>query len=288
MLQELVKEPSARSLKQDRNVAKDKIISEVTTVTPEIAKAWLDKNIKNRKIAAGTVSAYARDMRARKWLLTGDAVRFDTAGHRSDCQHRLRACVESGTPFPSLVIYRLDPAAQDQMDTNKPRRAHDMLTLHGFHNTNRLAAVARMVYALKHEAAHSRITKLTNSEVGAIVKKHPGLHRSISLVAGTTGASGSQLAFIHFIAAMILDKEKRADAFLEVWRTGKPDYEGDPVHRLRERLLRQKTAREQLHRESTIRLMIHAWNLFAKRKPVGERLTGSDEVEFDGLDRKKL
>ena len=98
-------------------------------ITPDMAKVWLDKNVKNRKLQRHTTSKYARDMLAGAWQVTGDAIRFDVHSNLLDGQHRLKACIEAGVPFETFVIYGLPTQTQDVMDIGKIRSATDTLAL---------------------------------------------------------------------------------------------------------------------------------------------------------------
>ena len=80
-------------------------------VTPDMAVKWLDEtNTNNRQVREDHVSRLAADMLTGKWQgRNGEAIRFDTTGRLVDGQHRLWACVQSETPFETLLIKDVDP-----------------------------------------------------------------------------------------------------------------------------------------------------------------------------------
>ena len=261
---------------------------DVTEITPEIARAWLDKNVKNRKLSARRVAAFARDIKNNAWRFTGDAIRFDVNGNLLDGQHRLRACIEAGKPFTSLVLYKLPTESRDFIDLGAPRSPADVLMLNGHVNTIKLAAAARTLIMLRSGYhSESGFDRVTTHEIMACLKKHPLLPHSILKCHACLGISTSLLAVVHYIGAVILEKRSRADAFVKVWTTGQPDYDGDPAHILRERLLREKGSATGLKRDERYRLLFHTWNAFAKKKPV-ELLRPPKELVIDGLDPKSL
>ena len=259
--------------------------SEVLVISPEIAQAWLDQNTKNRKPSASVVAAYARDMKTKRWKLTGDAIRFDAVGNLIDGQHRLMACIAANNPFESLVVYGLDPTTQEHIDTGKVRRLTDMLTLRGVNNTLALAATIRVLFGQKY-GDEKRQIKMTHAEGFALMEKHPQLHASVRTCMGAIGPSKSLLAYVHYVGAFKLDMKDRADAFIEVFKTGKPDYAGDPAHKLRERMLRARTERNEIKRDEIIKAVFHVWNLFAKKKKV-ETLKWPKEAVIEGFDPAK-
>lgn len=69
----------------------------VLTVTPALAQAILDTSAGNRAIAKGTVSRYAREMRAGLWDAEAPIFLWiDPRGRLMDGHHRLAALIEAG------------------------------------------------------------------------------------------------------------------------------------------------------------------------------------------------
>jgi len=62
--------------------------TEVMTITPEIAIKMLSKNTSNRPLNQKHIAFLVRDIKAGRWKLNGDAIRF---GENAllDGQHRL-------------------------------------------------------------------------------------------------------------------------------------------------------------------------------------------------------
>ena len=80
--------------------------TKVMTVTPEMARQWLEVNMKcNRPIMKNTVHSYARQMRAGAWALTHQGIAFDEMGELVDGQHRLRAIIEANIPVKMNVTF---------------------------------------------------------------------------------------------------------------------------------------------------------------------------------------
>lgn len=78
-------------------------------VTPEIAKAYLERNTENyRQLDEHRVSAYATDMETGRWELNGEAIKFKSDGTLADGQHRLSAIVKSGIPQFMIIITDID------------------------------------------------------------------------------------------------------------------------------------------------------------------------------------
>ena len=258
-------------------------------ITPEIAAAWLDKNVRNRKISRQHVDKLARDMRAGRFLFTGDAVRFDASGNLIDGQHRLAACVKSQCPFETLVIYGMADDVQDKLDSGKSRNTKDVISLHGFHNANHLVGACRLLMA-ERDGTDARRAPYTTSDVFEFMNKHPYMAASVRDACSKkmpVGISFSQLACVYYVGAHLLGRQTAAAEFIEVMRTGVPTYENDAAHAYRERIIRSGGGITSLKADEKWRLMKHAWNLFRDRQP-SKILRGGTEVGFNGIDIKAV
>jgi hypothetical protein len=78
--------------------------AEPVKVTPEMARAWLDKNAANRKIRPSKVDVYKADMLAGRWRGGDGMLKLDHLGNVINGQHRLTAFLESGLPFIWLLV----------------------------------------------------------------------------------------------------------------------------------------------------------------------------------------
>jgi hypothetical protein len=243
------------------------ITSEIITITPDMAAAFLEKNTNNRTVARRAVDAYARDMMNGKWRLSGAAVTFDNQHNLIDGQHRLHACIKADTSFVSMVLYGVDPDAKDVIDTGRGRTAQDVLAMEGDRWVTQKVAVARWILALKSGDAHpfqgGGNRRWTMTEVLTVVRSHPMMGQSISYAYGTIGATISSLAAIHYLATNYMDVGTTANAFADVFKTGVPSKVGCPAHKCRERLIHSGPIVDRFSSADKCTALIHAWNMFA-------------------------
>lgn len=275
----------------DKPKRKTDLTSDIATVTPEIARAWLDQNVKNRKPYAAHIKTMARDMKADRWRLTGDAIRFSASGTLIDGQHRLMACIEAGVPFTTIVLYGLPDEAQQFIDLGKRRSAADYLAMDGYANANQVQAAARLLLAWKtgrNYISGGHGTAFSVSETLDMVKRHPALPASVRQCYGIAGLPLSTIAALHYVGTHLIGYPDRADAMLSVLKSGVPDYQGDPIHRLRDRMLRSRNESASLIKRNHVSgYVIHAWNNFATRTPL-EVVKLPKSVSIDGLSVKTL
>jgi len=280
-------EKMPKPIKSAKTSKLPKLKYEVVHITPGMAESWLEKNKKNRPIKPKSIAAYARDMASYSWRLVGDPIRFDVNGDLIDGQNRLLACIKADVGFTSLVVYGLDPTDQSVIDSGVARRVADNLALNGFHAATMLAAAIKILHVVK--VGGSVYDKPSNSEVMDITRRHPGLSKSCARIwkIRTKGIPRGNLAFIHYVGANILGKIEAADAFVDVFATGIPAYEGCAAHALRERLLSSPDGRKISSLHEKMRSFAHAWNLFVKQEPL-QHFRLPKEASIIGLDLEKL
>jgi hypothetical protein len=279
-------------------ISQPTITSEIVTLTPEIARSMLDQNSNNRNVKKASVEAYARAMEDGRWLLTGDAIRFDVDKKLLDGQHRLLACIRANTPFRTIVIYNLPKEAGLTIDTNIPRRAADVLTMAGHRSATTLAAAARMLLLARTRNTFSRVGgsnrshgRVTNQEVADVIDKHPLLPAAVARICRDkpSGCNQTTLAVLLYLGENLLDAPETARSFVNVFVTGVPSKPGCPAHALRERLVRSKAGNAQrVTLEASQMGLIHAWNLFVSGESVQTFRFPTNDVWPVGLDRKKL
>lgn len=111
------------------------------------AEAWLECNVSNRPMDERMVSRYVTLMKSSKFMLTGDAVQFDTEGRLVNGQHRLEAIRRSGIAQTMLVVRGLEPKVFKVLDYGKRRSPADALHVEGFVNSRNLAALCKLICA---------------------------------------------------------------------------------------------------------------------------------------------
>lgn len=241
--------------------------AEIYKVTPAVAKRWLSRNVRNRPIRPGEVAKWVREMKAGAWMLTGEAIKFDTNGALADGQHRLTAVIESGVTVNMLVVRGLAPEAQALMDSGAKRTASDSLTFKGVKNSSIVAAAARLAYR-EPDAGYvaERIANPTNSEVGKFVEDFPQIVRAAEMSnhfypAFDAPPSVLALAWMRFEDAA---GAFAAGEFFESIANMTTDGPGDPRLALIRRLATARRNSERLEPKTYLSLIFRAWNAWRK------------------------
>lgn len=240
--------------------------AEIMTITPAVAKRWLARNVRNRKLKERDIAKYARDMASGNWNFTGEAIKFDTNGAIADGQHRLHAIVRSGVPCQLLVVRGIDPDAQSVMDSGVKRSVADSLTLEGIADASIVASAARL--ALKETAAgivpaDARVLDATNSEIRAFVELHPEVKHAAQLARSfypDFDAPPSVLA-VAWMALSKIDIDAAATFFHSVSNNA-TDGPGDPRNALIRRIASARRNGEKLTQAQNLSLIYRAWNAY--------------------------
>jgi hypothetical protein len=166
---------------------KGKKSMEVATITPDIARQWLDNNIRNRPVREGTIRKYVEAMKAGQWELNGETIKFSTEGVLLDGQHRLRAVVQSGVTIQSYVIHNLSGKVFDTIDTGANRSIGDLLALQGEIDTGRLGPALRLQYVHDELGSVRELTSMlartvNNRDLLETLQRHPNIVHSLSFI----------------------------------------------------------------------------------------------------------
>lgn len=181
---------------------------EIMTVTPMNAQSWLAKNHDhNRKLRKLKVAEYESDMRAGRWVLSDQAISFNTADELINGQHRLQAVHRSGVSIKSLVLWNCPDRSLLVIDGGMKRSTNDRFGMAGkSYPSGCGATVRRLVTGLKKYAGESvsdwRVDEFMVDHGAAVVFVHKTTAknkitlapvRAVLVRAKITGVAGERL-----------------------------------------------------------------------------------------------
>lgn len=243
----------------------DRFTARLVTVTPAMAKRWLDTVEGNRRVRKARVLKYARDMKNGEWMLTGEPIKFSNKGFCIDGQHRLHACIEADTSFPTLIVTGLPGESFEVMDAGAPRTAADILGIRGETNTITMASIARTVWMYLNTTwwNHGSEDTPTRTETLEVIDAWGDLIRRW---ATQKYAFSEHLTRPSKVAAVFAVYELEgwpyerldtiADKLAEGWGLDK----NHPIRHLRNRLIEDKNAKERLTRYHHRAIVVKAIN----------------------------
>lgn len=235
-----------------------------TTVSPKQAAEWLKTNTRNRPITQRRVVDYAEQMKAGKWKLTGESIKFDATRKLIDGQTRLTACVMANTPFETYVCEGLEPDAFNYIDQGLTRSLSHAFGRDRKKNCNILAAAVRMLWLLENGEPIQGGSRLAIDDGFQVLQRHPSVERFTDLASSWKGAT-CPLPPSVLAAFSTWTHERHGDKATVFWSrvaTGQDLSHGSPEQMLYKRLMQDRDSPERVHRDARTAYCVKAFNAF--------------------------
>jgi hypothetical protein len=237
-------------------------------VSPRMAAKWLMKNKNNRPLSQTRVDYYCDMLLNKKWMITGEAIKFDWDGNLLDGQHRLAACVKSKASFKTVVIRGLDPNSFMFMDETMPRgNAH---RLHCAHEKNSAVLGTAINRAIVVDRGGIGKRKIRPDEVFSFLNDNPKIRDSASLSKSmekkTTAVKPATFTALHYLFSKAGPEIN--NTFWERVAEGIGLKRGMPEMVLRSRLLKDSASQAKLREIVIMALIIKTWNSVVLGKPL--------------------
>lgn len=256
------KNPSLAEI--ERNLLVPPKTSVVIEIDPTAAEQILaERNNGNRPAKPNKVQQFSADMDNNHWGLTGDTIKFGSDGRLLDGQNRLSACVRSGQPFKTHVVFGIDPQLFGRMDIGKPRNAADILHIAGYKYASTLAAAIRWAHLLdtdpyNRETLQSdfvlELARKNYSDIEPFLKDGRDINRLFAHPAGQIAA---------LVYKFSKSDKKRAEEFVRAWQRGERSGKYYIIDIMQALLHSQKANNNgRIHEMTRAGIIIKAWNLF--------------------------
>ena len=226
----------------------------IVTITPELAAALLESNTSNRTISRQRIRMYSNAMKRGQWKLNGESIKTCTTASGDvrllDGQHRLLACIESGTDFQTLVVEELDESVFSVIDRGKARGNHDVMSMAGYKGGSHIAPAVN--YFVAEEAGMNprnpdHMMLVTGEDVVQYMKNHEeevtwGYQLGQRVY---SNIGGSRTAWIVFSVLVARSRGERStvEAFMDAMAKGEALVSGDPRLAVRNWVIRSGGAR---------------------------------------------
>jgi hypothetical protein len=217
------------------------------TVTPEMAKDWLTRNLaNNRNEYPSQVEKIADDIREGRWKLTHECIAFagtKEKGSLIDGQHRLRAVVASNTSATFIIAEHCDVETFGVIGIGRARSTADLFTIeykrkHGDSPKNATyltsIAIAMLRGITTFKPKREKAASFTMKHLKLISRLHATFAKQHAIV-GTPIVAAFANAVLYFGA-------EHVDPLIERMATELWSGRGDPLKALNARLVRAKTS----------------------------------------------
>jgi hypothetical protein len=195
--------------------------------------------------------------------LTGDRIKFGNNDELLDGQNRLSACVKSGKPFRTHVVFGIDPALFGRMDIGKPRNAADVLHIAEFKYASTLAAAIRWAHLLDNDPYNREtlqpdfvleLARGKYADIEPFLKYGRDINRHFSHPAGQIAA-----LIYHFAK----HDNNKANDFVRAWQRGDRNGKYQIIDTMQALLHSQRANNNgRIHELAHAGIIIKAWNVF--------------------------
>jgi len=132
-----------QNLAQEQGPYKD-VVAEIVFVTPEMAAEMVSCNYENnRQIIKSNLLDISRMMKNNQFVLSPDALLFDTSGVLLNGQHRTTAVVETGLGQWFVVLRNVSHDVGNIVDTGKSKTMSDRINFRGVDMTRKECSTIR-------------------------------------------------------------------------------------------------------------------------------------------------
>lgn len=242
---------------------------ELKTITPDEAKAMLEKNIGNRPCNQATVRLYTNLMLEGKWGLTPDAIAFDVTGRLMNGQHRLKAVILSNTTQKFLVTSQMPLESFAYTDYGRRRQAGDVLSVGAQVKAyNQTASIVRTYIFIKKNRVQNgnRDSAPTNAEILDIYQENKNIfdravqialkcYRKLNFL-GTKEIGG-------IYSYLVIEKQYEPTYVAVFFEELFFNTQNNPtITLLRDRLIRDKMSKARLRYSVKLSLIAKTWNAY--------------------------
>lgn len=249
---------------------------EILRVTPSLAKEWLNKNHKNRKVNNVNLKFLISEMENGRWMDNGASISFDVDNNLIDGQHRLLAIIDTGMAFDFSIVTGLSPDTFATFDTGKIRSAPDVLGAEGYsYSSNKASFISAILTGNKERFSFksaARQQKLSNAQVldYCIENNHwiePIIMKSYSINTDSKPRilSTTQIAYIAYMIGGQNPSEEVYDFLSNICGVNRNN--GTATNYVFKKLYEAKTEKIALHFNWIMGMTIKAWNLFIFGNP---------------------
>lgn len=253
--------------------------AEWMAITPGVMEKWLNWNRSNRNVRANLRDSHAEDMGEGNWKVNGEAIKLSRplkAGEIDDMpegsilfldgQHRGEACIKSGKPFVSLVVYGLEPDARETMDSGVSRNMADVQHMAGEKHSPVQASVLRRVYLWdRNDRRFNGSARPTHAQLRKLFKSDEKGFRNAADKGYWVRKTYKDLPpSIIATAWYLLNRVSPEDApwFFSSLKTGADLSENHPILTLRNRLARDRAEKKPSIAYHQLAMVIRAWNAY--------------------------
>lgn len=249
-----------------------------TLITPQMARALLGANTKNRSINPKLVNQYIKDIKSGEWEANGETIKVAKSGRLLDGQHRLEAIVKSNQAVHGYIIVGVPDKSFKTIDIGRKRSPADALSVHGCGKNALIIAASLKIVCLFRENK-GKYLSFKEREPGISHKKLIDMYESTPTIEDNVARiyqfqnvlnwiSPSVAAALYTVMSDI--DEDDAENFWIKFNSGAGLGETTPVTHLRNAMtnILSHNGGWKPNRRIAIAMIVKAWNLTRANKRI--------------------
>lgn len=146
--------------------------TEIIEINPRLAERLLSKNIANRKVKKNLLAYLIHQMKEGLWRENGESIIIDSDGVIRNGQHRLMATIDANYSFKAVIVTNIDPQSFETIDTGKTRSLADIFYIHGYKDSQGLAATTKVLFYFD-SGRYSSLGSIKNDKGGSLRIQSP-------------------------------------------------------------------------------------------------------------------
>ena len=243
------------------------------TITPGVARHiignWYGSH--NRREKAASIVQFAVDMGKDGWMFNGATIVFTDQCVLGDGQNRLKACIRSGRPFTTLVVFGIAHGCFFTMDQGRRRNPDDVLQIEGVVHSGAVAQAVRWAELL----ATRRVPQRTVFKPAEVLTLYREKHRGVADFydeAQPIAARNSQPIGLVMALLYTFDQAdpEHAAAFSAEWKAGTYSPQFRVIGTMQAELTTLKNSTVgRVHETVRTAMIINAWNVTRKGGKTG-------------------
>lgn len=245
-------------------MGRDKVVSGVERITPDMATKLLEGNTHNRPFSSELAMKYANDMLNGRWELNGESIVISDTNRVLDGQHRLYGIFESGKPQEMLVVRGISDDAFKTMGTGRVRSTKDVFGIEKVPSPRNASAISKL--CMVYEDRHDLNTKSKAPSHAVVYEWYTEHKEAVDFACGLCNPKLMGVASATAVGLIAVEAyyfKPRVEMFMCGLETGANLDAGSPIWVVRERLLREKQSVGGWVKTSYVAaLLIKAWNAF--------------------------
>lgn len=243
-------------------------------IEPDVARELLEKcNIHNRRLDINKAGAIARDIRAGRYHVTGETIKFTKRVRLLDGQHRLKAVDIAGMPIMTYVVAGLEdtPEVFLNIDRGTPKQVGFLLNATGRTNGNQLSSTAGALLCYEMGAVGAAWRKPTINEREETIDRYG----EEAILEGIRAAKRCNINHLTPLSALyvlgtLADrnlKTRHTETFFAELDGTAATLAGQPAFALRNQFLTAAMQRKTMRPDVELAFAIKTWNLHARGLP---------------------